>query len=449
MLSVADTDALLYLPDRDLDAPRRAATSPRSARAGRSRSATCSTAAQNRRRRRRIGTEPGWAGFRPLRVDRVVPETSTVASIYLTARTAPRRRRAPGQYLTLRVPTPASPRPVRSYSLSSAPGAGTYRISVKREPHGVVSRYLTTRLRAGAILDVAAPRGDFVLDDGTGPVLLVSAGIGVTPVLAMLHQLAAARSTRDVWWIHAARGPPSTPSPARRTRLLPHCRDAHEHIFYSAATPPSRRRPTPAGPPTPPRSPGSASRPPPPPTSAARPRSWPTCGTRSSPRHRPGPHPHRAVRCAAGDQPRLTDTGRRPRTSRPGPPGTGPLVTFARSGLSCAVRRPAPQPARAGRRLRRPDPLVLPHRRLPHLHHAAAVRRHRLRARPARAARRTRSSSAAPARQRRRARPLSPRPSTVDGGQRRWTPTTRVSAAPRMRPSPAPATTSSGLCAPR
>ena len=61
---------------------------------------------------------------------------------------------------------------MRSYSLSSAPDAGAYRISVKREPHGAASRYLNGTLRPGATLDVAAPRGDFVLGAGTGPVLL-------------------------------------------------------------------------------------------------------------------------------------------------------------------------------------------------------------------------------------------------------------------------------------
>jgi NAD(P)H-flavin reductase len=70
-----------------------------------------------------------------------------------------------------------------------APGpASVYRISVKREPHGAASSYLNRDLRDGTIVDVAAPRGDFVLDDGTGPVLLISAGIGVTPVLSMLYE---------------------------------------------------------------------------------------------------------------------------------------------------------------------------------------------------------------------------------------------------------------------
>jgi ferredoxin-NADP reductase len=131
---------------------------------------------------------------------------------------------------------------VRSYSLSSAPGAAAYRISIKAETHGSVSRYLNRTLRAGATLDVAAPRGDFVLDDGTGPVLLISAGIGVTPVLSMLHQLAQARSQREVWWIYSARRPQEHPLAAEARALLQSLPHAREHLFYSQATPAELRR---------------------------------------------------------------------------------------------------------------------------------------------------------------------------------------------------------------
>ena len=131
---------------------------------------------------------------------------------------------------------------MRSYSLSSAPDAGTYRISVKQEPHGIASSYLNHHLEPGAVLDVAAPRGDFVLDDGTGPVLLISAGIGVTPVLSMLHQLAESRSERDIWWLHGARGPHEHPFAAEAHDLLASLPHAREHVFYSDATPAERRR---------------------------------------------------------------------------------------------------------------------------------------------------------------------------------------------------------------
>ena len=243
-LTVADTDALLYLPDRDraklhlaLQIP---ALSPgwqqsfRELLAGDGTAAVTASSAP---------TEPAWSGFRALRVTEVVRETPNVSSIYLAA---PDGSRLPpargGQYLTLRIEGAGQPGPVRSYSLSSAPDTGTYRISVKREPNGIASTYLNGTLQAGATLEVAAPRGDFFLDDATIPVLLLSGGIGVTPVLSMLHQLVAQRSERDIWWIHGARRPLEHALAAEAHTLLGSLPNAHEHVFYSDATPSERRR---------------------------------------------------------------------------------------------------------------------------------------------------------------------------------------------------------------
>jgi ferredoxin-NADP reductase len=131
---------------------------------------------------------------------------------------------------------------VRSYSLSAAPDGGTYRISVKREPHGIASGWLHQHLEPGALLEAAAPRGEFTLDAGTGPVLLISAGIGVTPVLSMLHQLADAGSQREVWWLYGARSPDEHPFAKEAHALLASLPHAREHIFYSAATPAERHR---------------------------------------------------------------------------------------------------------------------------------------------------------------------------------------------------------------
>jgi MOSC domain-containing protein YiiM/NAD(P)H-flavin reductase len=233
-LSVADTDALLYLPGRD-HAKLRAAVRIPALSPGWQQSFR-DLLAEDDGQPAQAGA-PAWAGFRPLRVTKVVPESATVSSVYLTAADAnPLPPARAGQYLTLRVDGAGQPAPVRSYSLSSAPGAGAYRISVKREPHGLVSGYLNGTLRPGATLEVAAPRGDFVLDDATGPVLLISAGIGVTPVLAMLHALAARRSERDVWWIHGARGPREHPLAAEAHALLASLPNAREHVFYSATS---------------------------------------------------------------------------------------------------------------------------------------------------------------------------------------------------------------------
>ena len=94
---------------------------------------------------------------------------------------------------------------MRSYSLSGEPSARCYRISVKREPHGVASAYIDEKAQIGDVLEISAPRGNFTLPPGDAPVVLLSAGVGATPVLAMLHALAAEASQREVWWLYGAR----------------------------------------------------------------------------------------------------------------------------------------------------------------------------------------------------------------------------------------------------
>ncbi|UNM16531.1 2Fe-2S iron-sulfur cluster binding domain-containing protein [Streptomyces formicae] len=154
---------------------------------------------------------------------------------------APLPEARPGQYLSLRVATGDAAPTVRSYSLSAATGAGAYRISVKREPHGQVSGHLHAHLRPGDLVDVASPRGTFVLEQGTGPVALVSAGIGATPVLAMLHRLAAVRDPRPVWWIHTARDRAHHAFADEAHALVAQLPHGHEHICYTAAGEPAPR----------------------------------------------------------------------------------------------------------------------------------------------------------------------------------------------------------------
>jgi ferredoxin-NADP reductase/MOSC domain-containing protein YiiM len=326
-LSVADTDALLYLPGKDR-ARMRAALQIPALSPGWQGSFRDLLAAAGPGDHDGTGPDPGpaWAGFRALRVQQVVAETAAVTSIYLTAADgSPLPAARPGQYLALRVTGAGQPAPVRSYSLSSPAAGGTYRISVKREPHGAVSSYLNRALRPGATLEAAAPRGDFVLGGGTAPVLLVSAGIGVTPVLAMLHELAASRSEREVWWIHAARGPQDDPLAAEAHALLASLPRAREHLFYSSAG--GRLSPDrllALGPP-----PGATAY---------------ICGPASFMSDMEyaltaaGLDPGRIRTELFGALPAITPgvTGQagRPPHQPDGPPGTGPLVTFARSGLS-------------------------------------------------------------------------------------------------------------------
>jgi ferredoxin-NADP reductase/MOSC domain-containing protein YiiM len=238
-MTVAEIDALLYLPHRETADLRRALEIP-----------ALSPGWQGSFRdllegphQASVGASPGWSGFQRLRVRDTVVESATITSILFDppdATALPASQ--PGQYLTLRVADAGTPAPARSYSLSSAPGAAGYRISVKREPKGLVSRYLHSAIRPGSVVEVAAPRGDFVLQDGASPVLLVSAGVGVTPVLAMLHALAGRHSGREVWWLHAARRPGEHAFGAEAHGLLGTLDRTHEHVFYTAATSPERAR---------------------------------------------------------------------------------------------------------------------------------------------------------------------------------------------------------------
>ncbi len=181
---------------------------------------------------------PAWQGFRPLTITRVQPESRSVFSLSLAdADGAPLPAALPGQFLTVKVqPDGGVPPLIRSYSLSGEPGAGTYRISVKQEPHGAASGLLRARARVGDTLDAAAPRGTFYLADGAGPVVLLSAGVGVTPVLAMLHALARAGSARQVWWLHGARNGTEHPFAAECRRLLDGLPHARIRVYYSRPT---------------------------------------------------------------------------------------------------------------------------------------------------------------------------------------------------------------------
>ena len=140
----------------------------------------------------------------------------------------------PGQYVVLRLQRPGDGPPLfRSYSLSGPLSTERYRISVKIEPNGAAGTYLREHVRLGDVLDVSSPRGSFVLQSGERPMVLLSAGIGATPVLAMLYALAAARSTRPVWWLHAARDRQHHPFAAEVRRLMPALTDGRSYVCYS------------------------------------------------------------------------------------------------------------------------------------------------------------------------------------------------------------------------
>src|SRR5436305_1855761 len=110
------------------------------------------------------------------------------------------------QFVVLRLKPPSDASLLmRSYSLSGQPSAEHYRVSVKREAHAAASRYINDELQVGDVVDVSAARGRFTLRPGNAPVVLLSGGIGATPVLAILHALASEASTREIWWLYGAR----------------------------------------------------------------------------------------------------------------------------------------------------------------------------------------------------------------------------------------------------
>ncbi|MGD0239962.1 MAG: MOSC and FAD-binding oxidoreductase domain-containing protein [Streptosporangiaceae bacterium] len=240
-MTVAETDALLYLPGHPRQQVLRALRIPALSGGWKAsfqemldqpESAGNAGLAE-------ASPPPAWPGFRPLAVTAIGRESDSVISLHLADPGGGSVPAAlPGQFLTVRLhPDPAGPPLLRSYSLSGPPGARDYRISVKREEHGAGSGFLHTRVRAGDVLEAAAPRGTFTLRPGQAPVLLISAGIGATPVLAMLHALAAARSSRDIWWLHGARRRVDEPFAAESRALLATLPNAHRHICYSSPGP--------------------------------------------------------------------------------------------------------------------------------------------------------------------------------------------------------------------
>jgi ferredoxin-NADP reductase/MOSC domain-containing protein YiiM len=182
---------------------------------------------------------PAWRGFRRLAVAAITRESDSVISIRLEdpdGAELPAAR--PGQYLTLRVqPDGHRSSLLRNYSLSGPPDAGYYRITVKHETEGAASGYLHTRLAVGDQLDIAAPRGTFILDGTRAPVLLISAGIGATPVLAMLVALAQEHSDREIWWLHAARSGRDHSFAAEAHTLVASLPNVHVHVYYSRPGP--------------------------------------------------------------------------------------------------------------------------------------------------------------------------------------------------------------------
>ena len=395
-MTVAEVSALLYLPGHPRQQLLRALRIP-ALSVGWQASFRALLDAERRAWQR--GTERRRVRLRrgPASVDSTVTavehESDSVISIRFEdpdGKPLPAAR--PGQYLTLRIQPDDAARPLlRNYSLSGPPDAGYYRIAVKREHDGAASGYLHSRLAVGDQLDVAAPRGTFILDESDDPVLLISAGIGATPVLAMLNALAEQHSARQIWWLHGARNGHEHSFAAETRALLAACPNTRApHLLQPAQAPTTGKVATStrrgASPPSlllelePPRDArGVHLRP-----DALHERSQRRPGRRSASTPRGSTpsrsDPNRARRPASQQhRPEL-------RTCLPAHSGDGPTIEFARSNLSVPWSERLRQPPRARRSLRRAGPLVLPDRRLPHLRDDPDRRRPRLRPRSSGAA---------------------------------------------------------------
>jgi ferredoxin-NADP reductase/MOSC domain-containing protein YiiM len=242
-VSVAEIDALLYLPGHPRDALERALRIP-ALSAGWKGSlqnlltqadGTSTSAGNTGLTAAASSPPPAWAGFRRLAVTATHDESRTVRSVTLADPDgAPLPPWRPGQSIAVRLSREGTQDTlIRNYSLSNWVGAGSYRISVKRETHGIASTYIHANVKVGDILDIAAPRGAFILTEAESPVILMSAGVGVTPVLSMLHTLAAIDSPREVWWLHAARDQSQQPFAAESRALLDQLSHGHHRVFYS------------------------------------------------------------------------------------------------------------------------------------------------------------------------------------------------------------------------
>ncbi len=244
-MSVAEIDAMLYLNDHPREKLERALRIPAlspgwkmSLQALLEQAVRGETTGGNPGLVPASGPPPAWQGFRPLQVSQIQQESTSVRSLVLVpADNHPLAAALPGQFVILRLKLgPDAPPLLRNYSLSDAPATDHYRISVKQEANGAASTYLHTRVSVGDVLDVSAPRGSFILQPATRPIVLLSAGVGATPVLAMLHTLAAEATSRDVWWLFGARNRDEHPFAKEVSRLLQLLSHSHRSILYSRPT---------------------------------------------------------------------------------------------------------------------------------------------------------------------------------------------------------------------
>jgi ferredoxin-NADP reductase/MOSC domain-containing protein YiiM/ferredoxin len=239
-MTVAEINALLYLPPHPRDHLERAlriqalSTGWRGSFEALLRSQQDGAGTGNAGLAPEAAAHPASPGFQSLVVTSIDRESEDVLSFVMQSADSQQLAMAlPGQYVVVRLKPAAGPTHFRSYSLSGPLSTERYRISLKIEPNGAAGNYLREHLRVGDRLDVSSPRGSFVLQPGERPIVLLSAGIGATPVLAMLHALAAASSTRQVMWLHTARDGQHHPFTGEVRRLMRALSNGRSYVCYT------------------------------------------------------------------------------------------------------------------------------------------------------------------------------------------------------------------------
>jgi ferredoxin-NADP reductase/MOSC domain-containing protein YiiM len=240
-MTVAEINALLYSPYHPRDGLERAlriealSSGWRSSLDALLQSQTTGEGSGNAGLAPAAAAHPVAPGFQRLTVTAIDQECADVLSLTMQRLDGQLLPTAlPGQYVVLRLPrTSGDAALFRSYSLSGPVSTERYRITVKIEPNGAAGSYLREHVRVGDALEVSSPRGSFVPQPGERPVVLLSAGIGATPVLAMLYALAAVRSTRQVLWLYAARDGQHHPFAVEVRRLMRTLAHGRGYVCYS------------------------------------------------------------------------------------------------------------------------------------------------------------------------------------------------------------------------
>jgi len=239
-MSVAEINALLYLPNHTRGQLERALRIEALSSGWRGSFEALLQSQGNGAKAGNAGLAPSAAehaaspGFQSLVVTAIERETADVLSFTMQSGDGqPLPMALPGQYVVLRLKPGEGATLFRSYSLSGPVSRERYRVSVKMEAGGAAGTYLREHVRVGDRLEVSSPRGNFVLGAGEGPIVLLSAGIGATPVLAMLHALAEVQSKRQVFWLHAARDGKHHAFGDEVRGLMGALTNGHSHVCYT------------------------------------------------------------------------------------------------------------------------------------------------------------------------------------------------------------------------